>query len=112
AVADVVHNFTPVVNVATTADAFVRAAAADARHPDSAFVAQGISMARAASWESIVASMSALLLSSLSGQVEIPKMRSERVSERLADQSVERAGERIVERTPGMGVAAASRASA
>ncbi len=111
AVADVVHNFTPVVNVATTPDEFVHAVAADARHPDSAFIAEGISMARAASWESIVASMSALLLSSLSGQVEIPKMRNERVADQLVERAGERAVERAAERAPALGVAA-SRASA
>lgn len=107
AVADVVHNFVPVVNVATTAKGFVRAAVEDARRPDSALIAEGISMARAASWESIVASMNALLLSSLSGQVEIPK----EIPKVRAERAVDRLVERTVERAPGMGVAA-SRASA
>lgn len=104
AVADVVHNFTPVVNVALTAAEFVQAVASDARQPDAAFITEGVSMARASSWESIVSSMNDLLLSSLSGQVEIPRMRSERVTERAV--------ERIMsERTPEISVAA-SRASA
>lgn len=104
AVADVVRNFTPVVNVATTQSGFVRAVAADAQHPDSAFIAEGISMARAASWESIVDAMNALLLSSLSGNVEVPAVRAER-------SSVDRdTGERMP--TMAGGVVAASRASA
>lgn len=118
AVADVVHNFTPVVNVAMTAADFVSAVQSDAAQPDAAFIAEGIAMARAASWESIVSSMNNLLLSSLSGQVEIPRMRSERTSgtsaERLGERSLgERSlGERMAEKRITETSVAVSRASA
>lgn len=113
AVADVVHNFTPVVNVAMTAGDFISAVKSDAAQPDAAFIAEGIAMARAASWESIVSSMNNLLLSSLSGQVEIPRMRSERTSgtstERLGERSL---GERMAEKRITETSVAVSRASA
>ncbi len=88
-----------------TAGDFVRAVKSDAAEPDAAFIAEGVAMARAASWESIVSSMNNLLLSSLSGQVEIPSMRGERTAVRSLERSV---GELV----PKIGVAASSRAAA
>jgi glycosyltransferase involved in cell wall biosynthesis len=61
AVADVVHNFTPVVRVAHDVEEFVLAAAELAAAPDSAMIARGIEQARRASWESIVAQMQGLI---------------------------------------------------
>jgi len=61
AVADVVHNFTPVVRVAEDHDDFVRAAAALGAAPDEAMIARGIEQARNASWEAIVAQMRHLI---------------------------------------------------
>lgn len=60
-VADVVHNFTPVVRVARDAGEFVTAAAELAAAPDAAMITRGIEKARTASWESIVARMRALI---------------------------------------------------
>ena len=61
AVADVVHNFTPVVRVAHDAEAFVAAAGKLATSPDAALIARGIEQARRASWESIVLRMQELI---------------------------------------------------
>ena len=61
AVADVVHNFTPVVRVARDVEEFVVATAELANAPDAAMIARGIEQARHASWESIVAQMQALI---------------------------------------------------
>lgn len=59
--ADVAHDFTPVARVAHDAGEFAAAAAELAAAPDAAMVARGLEKARAASWESIVARMNALL---------------------------------------------------
>lgn len=53
AVADVVKNFTPIVQVAYTQDEFVQKLEA-ARHPDEETLGAGLLMASGASWESIV----------------------------------------------------------
>lgn len=57
AVADVVRNFTPVVEVAHTTDAFLDAVARAVREPDAALLREGIARAADASWESTVAQM-------------------------------------------------------
>lgn len=62
AIAEVIRNFTPVVQVAGDADAFVRLVAKAARAPDPARIAAGIALAHAASWDSIVAQMRAHML--------------------------------------------------
>lgn len=60
-VADVVHNFAPIVRVADTAAAFVAAVTAAVEQPDAARIEAGIARAAAASWESIVRRMRALV---------------------------------------------------
>jgi glycosyltransferase involved in cell wall biosynthesis len=60
-VADVVHNFTPVVRVVRGGDEFVTAATELAAARDAATIARGIETARNASWESLVARMRALI---------------------------------------------------
>jgi glycosyltransferase involved in cell wall biosynthesis len=62
AVADVVHNFTPVVRVAGTRAEFVDLATQVASSPEPALVERGLRMAREATWESIVARMRSLIL--------------------------------------------------
>ena len=62
AVADVVRNFTPVVDVAHSIDAFLDAVARAAETPDPALLREGIARASAASWETTVASMRGELL--------------------------------------------------
>lgn len=57
AVADVVRNFTPVVDVAHSVDEFLDAAARAANSPDPAHLREGIARAMAASWDSTVATM-------------------------------------------------------
>ena len=61
AVADVVRNFTPVVAVAGSPDEFVALVRRAAESPDAALIARGLEQATAASWETTVARMRALL---------------------------------------------------
>jgi glycosyltransferase involved in cell wall biosynthesis len=61
AVADVIRNFTPIVTVAKTHDEFIDAVAKAAAAPDKQAIADGIEMASASSWESIVAKMRTLI---------------------------------------------------
>jgi glycosyltransferase involved in cell wall biosynthesis len=65
AVADVVRNFTPVVSVADSHDAFVRIANELAAAPSAELVARGVEQAAAATWESAVAQMRALITSAV-----------------------------------------------
>jgi glycosyltransferase involved in cell wall biosynthesis len=65
AVADVVHNFTPVVSVADSHAAFVRIANELAAAPDAQLIARGIEQAAASTWESAVSKMRALITSAV-----------------------------------------------
>jgi glycosyltransferase involved in cell wall biosynthesis len=56
-VADVVRNFTPIVQIAEDESAFVAAAADAIANPDHASRAAGVKRAESASWESIVSRM-------------------------------------------------------
>jgi glycosyltransferase involved in cell wall biosynthesis len=62
AVADVLRNFTPIVRVARDAQDFIQGVRTDARFPNELHIADGIEMARSASWESAVAAMNELVL--------------------------------------------------
>jgi glycosyltransferase involved in cell wall biosynthesis len=68
AVADVVRNFTPIVRVAESIDEFVRHAES-ALEPDPDRTAEGIALARASSWEAIVAEMDRLVASAARARV-------------------------------------------
>lgn len=57
AVADVVRNFTPIVDVALSVDAFLQAVESAARAPHADRIAQGIAKAEHASWNAIVRDM-------------------------------------------------------
>jgi glycosyltransferase involved in cell wall biosynthesis len=57
AVADVVRNFTPIVDVARSQEEFLEAVDRACRAPDSALIAQGIAKAEHASWSAIVQDM-------------------------------------------------------
>jgi len=57
AVADVVRNFTPIVDVAHSRDGFLDAVERAWRQPDDALIAQGIERASGASWDATVESM-------------------------------------------------------
>lgn len=61
AVADVVHNFTPIVRVADTAAEFVDEVRQALLVPDLRSIADGMACASAASWESITMRMQALI---------------------------------------------------
>jgi hypothetical protein len=56
-VADVVRNFTPIVDVARTQDEFLDAVGRASAAPDHELIAQGIERAAQASWDAIVADM-------------------------------------------------------
>jgi glycosyltransferase involved in cell wall biosynthesis len=57
AVADVVRNFTPIVDVAYSQDGFLDAVERAWRQPDATLIAQGIERAAGASWDATVDSM-------------------------------------------------------
>jgi precorrin isomerase len=57
AVADVVRQFTPIVQIGRSHDEFVRLVGEACVAPDARMIEQGIERARAATWERIVAAM-------------------------------------------------------
>jgi glycosyltransferase involved in cell wall biosynthesis len=61
AISDVVHNFTPVVAVAASAEEFVAAVRSAIERPNAELIARGLEQARANSWESIVARMERII---------------------------------------------------
>jgi glycosyltransferase involved in cell wall biosynthesis len=61
AVSDVVHNFTPVVAVATTPEEFVTAVRQAIESPSAEMISRGLEQARSNSWESIVARMERII---------------------------------------------------
>jgi glycosyltransferase involved in cell wall biosynthesis len=61
AVADVVHNFTPVVRVAKSHEQFIALASKVAKNPDLVLLAEGVKKANGASWDSIVSQMRGLI---------------------------------------------------
>ncbi|HEV7838178.1 MAG TPA: glycosyltransferase, partial [Gemmatimonadaceae bacterium] len=84
AVADVVHNFTPVVRVANSGAEFVSLAASVAENPDAALIAQGLRQAANSSWESIVSQMRKLISTAVAKDTPAtvePARRTARLSE-------------------------------
>lgn len=79
AVADVVRNLTPVVNVALTPDEFVELVSSDALHPDADYVAEGIAIAEVSTWEPIVARMQTLVAKAITERRQAPAVRPELV---------------------------------
>ncbi len=67
AVADVIHNFAPVVSVARNADEFVAQVARLAAKPDQARIAAGLQMARGATWDAVVDDMAAIMIDAVFG---------------------------------------------
>jgi glycosyltransferase involved in cell wall biosynthesis len=65
AVADVVRNFTPIVQVAGSPAEFVDLAVQACSAPDAALIAQGIERARDATWEKMVEAMRGHMLSAV-----------------------------------------------
>ena len=61
ALADVQHNFTPIVRVARSGDEFVSLTARLAQKPDLVLLTEGVRKASDASWESVVSQMRALI---------------------------------------------------
>ena len=66
AVPDVVHNFTPVVEVAASSADFVAAIQRALTSPDAQRIEQGIQRANGASWEAIVSTMRSHMLQAIS----------------------------------------------
>jgi glycosyltransferase involved in cell wall biosynthesis len=74
AVSDVVHNFTPVVTVANSQEAFVASVRDAIERPSAELIARGLEQARANSWESIVARMERIIRDAMRTR----ELRSER----------------------------------
>jgi glycosyltransferase involved in cell wall biosynthesis len=90
AVADVISNFTPVVRVARNASDFVRGVVVDAHEANALRIADGIGMAGASTWESVVSAMNDLMLDALGRRrcgaaAAHAGRQSERVTERAEE---------------------------
>ena len=72
AVRDVVRNFTPIVQVASSYDEFVELAQAASAAPPPDTIARGIERANAASWDAIVAAMRGHMLSAVRSRASAP----------------------------------------
>jgi glycosyltransferase involved in cell wall biosynthesis len=81
AVSDVVHNFTPVVTVASSRAEFVRAVREAIERPNAELIARGLEQARAHSWESIVARMERIISDAM-------RTRESRTERPLADRTL------------------------
>jgi glycosyltransferase involved in cell wall biosynthesis len=84
-IADVVRNFTPIVNVAYDASDFARDALLLARQPDPNAVAAGIALARKSSWDAVVSAMNVLLVEAIETSYRAAARRAKRAVARAAD---------------------------
>ena len=84
-VADVVHNFTPIVEIAADDEEFVHACSDAVARPDRATLAAGIRRAHSASWESIVQQMHEIITDAVE-----PLAAADRAEERtvLSDEAL------------------------
>jgi glycosyltransferase involved in cell wall biosynthesis len=76
AVPDVLHHFTPIVDVALTAEEFIAAIQRAARSPHAELIEQGIDRAHRASWDSIVTAMRGHVLDSVPPDLNAPAWQS------------------------------------
>jgi glycosyltransferase involved in cell wall biosynthesis len=76
AVPDVLHHFTPIVDVALTAEEFIAAIQRAARNPRAESIEQGIDRAHRASWDSIVTAMRGHMLESVRADLNAPAWQS------------------------------------
>jgi glycosyltransferase involved in cell wall biosynthesis len=76
AVPDVLHHFTPIVDVALTAEEFIAAIQRAARSPRAELIEQGIDRAHRASWDSIVSAMRGHMLDSVRPGSDPPACQS------------------------------------
>ena len=76
AVPDVLHHFTPIVDVAQTATQFIAAIQSAARSPRADLIQQGIDRANGASWDSIVSAMRGHMLDSVRADLNAPAWQS------------------------------------
>jgi glycosyltransferase involved in cell wall biosynthesis len=72
AVPDVVHHFTPIVDVALTAEEFIAAIQRAARSPRTELIEQGVDRANRASWDSIISGMRGHMLDSVRPGLHAP----------------------------------------
>jgi glycosyltransferase involved in cell wall biosynthesis len=96
AVSDVVHNFTPVVTIASSHEEFVQAVRAAIEGPSLELIARGLEQARANSWESIVARMERIIRDAM-------RTRESRTERPLADRA--RTDQRSAVRTRALAAA-------
>jgi glycosyltransferase involved in cell wall biosynthesis len=76
AVPDVLHHFTPIVDVALTAEEFIAAIHRAARSTRAELIEQGIDRANRASWDSIVSAMRGHMLDSVRADLSAPTWQS------------------------------------
>ena len=76
AVPDVLHHFTPIVDVAQNAHEFIEAIQRAARSPRAELIEQGIDRANRASWDSIVSAMRSHMLDSVRADLNAPPWQS------------------------------------
>jgi glycosyltransferase involved in cell wall biosynthesis len=76
AVPEVLHHFTPIVDVALTAEEFIAAIERAARSPRAELIEQGIDRANRASWDSIVSAMRGHMLDSARPDLHAPAWQS------------------------------------
>jgi glycosyltransferase involved in cell wall biosynthesis len=76
AVPDVLHHFTPIVDVALTPEEFIAAIQRAARSPRAELIEQGIDRANRASWDSIVSAMRGHMLDSVRPSLHAPAWQS------------------------------------
>jgi glycosyltransferase involved in cell wall biosynthesis len=76
AVPDVLHHFTPIVDVAQTTEEFIAAIQRAARSPRAELIEQGIDRANRASWDSIVSAMRGHMLDSVRADLHAPAWQS------------------------------------
>jgi glycosyltransferase involved in cell wall biosynthesis len=76
AVPDVLHHFTPIVDVAQTAEEFIAAIQRAVRSPRAELIEQGIDRANRASWDSIVSAMRGHMLDSVRADSNAPAWQS------------------------------------
>ena len=76
AVPDVLHHFTPIVDVALTPEEFIAAIERAARNPRAELIEQGIDRANRASWDSIVSAMRGHMLDTVRPGLHAPAWQS------------------------------------
>jgi glycosyltransferase involved in cell wall biosynthesis len=82
AIADVIHNFTPVVSVARTHDEFVYCVRNAVEGPDAEMLDRGVHQARDNSWETIVSRMRRIIDEAIARNTVAPAAREQQAASR------------------------------